>query len=83
MITTIVAALKASLWGTYLGRILAAVLAGFVALKVYGLQQQRVGAERVAAKIEQKVQANVKATDAARARSRSGVGGVRDPYYRD
>lgn len=83
MMMTIVAALKASLWGTYLGRILAAVLAGFVALKVYGLQQQRVGAQRVADKIEKKVEANVKATDAARARSRAGTGGVRDPYLRD
>ena len=83
MMMTILAALKASLWGTMLGRVLAAVLAGFVALKVYGLQQQRVGAQRVADKIEKKVEANVKATDAARARSRSGVGGVRDPYLRD
>ncbi len=83
MITTIVATLKASLWGTFLGRVLAAVLAGFVALKLYGLQQQHVGAQRLATKIEKKVEANVKATDAARARSRSGTGGVRDPYLRD
>ncbi len=82
-IATIVAALRASLWGTFLGRVLAAVLAGFVALKLYGLQQQRVGAQRVATKIEQKVQANAKAVDTARSKSRSGAGGVRDPYIRD
>jgi hypothetical protein len=82
MMGAVLAALKASLWGTFLGRCLAAVLAGFVALKLYGLQQQRIGAERVVVKIEQKAKDNAKAADTARARSLSGAGGVRDPYQR-
>lgn len=82
MMTTILAALKASLWGTFLGRVLAAVLAGFVALKIYGLQQQRVGAERLAVKIEQKAKENAKRSDDVRSKSLSGAGRVRDPHQR-
>lgn len=82
MITTIITALKASLWGTFLGRVLAAVLAGFVALKLYGLQQQRVGAERLAVKIEQKAKENAKRSDDVRSKSLSGAGRVRDPHQR-
>ena len=82
MMMTIGAALKASLWGTVLGRVLAAVLAGFVALKLYGVSQQRVGAERLATKIEQKAKANAKTADDVRTRSLSGAGRVRDPHQR-
>lgn len=82
MTTTILAALKASLWGTFLGRVLAAVLAGFVALKLYGLQQQRIGAERVVVKIEQKAKANAKTADDVRGKSLAGAGRVRDPHQR-
>lgn len=81
MMIPILAALKASLWGTMLGRIMAAVIAGFVALKLYGLQQQRIGAQRVAEQIEQKAKANGKMVDAVRRKSGSGAaGGVLDPY---
>lgn len=82
MMTTILAALKASLWGTFLGRVMAAVLAGFVALKLYGLQQQRIGAERVATTIEKKAKANAKTADDVRSKSLSGAGRVRDPHQR-
>lgn len=80
MMMTILAALKASLWGTFLGRVLAAVLAGFVALKLYGVSQQRVGAQRLATEIGQKVKENAKRSDDVRSKSRTGVGGVLDPY---
>lgn len=66
-----------------LGKALAAILAGVVALQVNNAFQRNVGRKDAAAKIEKKVEANVKATDAARARSRAGTGGVRDPYRRD
>ena len=82
MMMTIVAALKASLWGTFLGRVLAAVLAGFVALKLYGVSQQRVGAQRVVTKIEQKAKENAKTADDVRGKSLAGSGRVRDPYQR-
>lgn len=82
MMVPILAALKASLWGTMLGRVLAAVLAGFVALQVYGLQQRRIGAQRVAEQIEHKAKANAKTADTVRTKSLSGAGGVRDPYQR-
>lgn len=82
MMIPILAALKASLWGTMLGRIMAAVIAGFVALKLYGLQQQRIGAQRVAEQIEHKAKANAKTADTVRNRSLAGAGGVRDPHQR-
>ena len=82
MMATVLAALKASLWGTFLGRVLAAVLAGFVALKLYGVSQQRVGAERLAVKIEQKAKENAKRSDDVRSKSLAGAGRVRDPHQR-
>lgn len=82
MMMMIWAALKASLWGTMLGRILAAVLAGLVALKLYGVSQQHVGAQRLATKIEQKAKENAKRSDDVRSKSLAGAGGVRDPHQR-
>ena len=81
-ISTILAALKTALWGTMLGRIMGAVLAGFIALKLYGVSQQRVGAQRVVTKIEQKAKENAKRSDDVRGKSLSGAGRVRDPYQR-
>lgn len=78
----ILAFVKTTIFGTMIGRMIAAAFVALAAIKLYGVSQQRVGAERLATKIEKKVEANVKATDAARARSRSGAGGVRDPYLR-
>lgn len=68
---------------TTVGRISAAAVVALTAFLANNAYQRNVGRRDVVAKIEKKVDANVKATDAARARSRSGVGGVRDPYLRD
>lgn len=38
-------------WGSWIGRITAAVLLGMVALKGYGLQQQYVGAKKASEEI--------------------------------
>lgn len=65
------------------GTFLTLAIAGYTAVLANNAYQRNVGRRDVATKIEKKVEANVKATDAARARSRSGTGGVRDPYLRD
>ncbi len=82
MIWTILASLKVAVFGSTLGRISAAAVVALTAFWANNAYQRHVGAERLATKIEKKVDANVKATDAARARSRSGDGGVLDPYLR-
>jgi len=65
-----------------LGKCLAAMVAGFVALQVNNAYQRKVGAERLATKIEQKAKANAKTADDVRSKSLSGSGRVRDPHQR-
>lgn len=53
-----------AVFGNAVGRIIAACLAGLVALKTYGWTQQRVGAEKAVAKITR--QANEQGTQSAK-----------------
>jgi hypothetical protein len=75
------------LWNLLIGsvwaRVIAACLAGLVALKAYGWTQQRVGAEKAVAKIEKATRHAVE--KGSRAAERSGAPGVRgvvDPTTR-
>jgi uncharacterized Ntn-hydrolase superfamily protein len=73
-----------AVFGNAVGRIIAACLAGLVALKAYGWTQQGVGAAKVVAKIEK---ANKHAVEKGkRAADRSvdpRVRGLVDPTTRD
>lgn len=71
-----------TVFGNALGRILAACLAGLVALKAYGWTQQGVGAKKAVAKIEKANKHAVKKADEVGRKSRDPAArGVRDPYY--
>lgn len=65
-----------------LGKCLAAIVAGFVALQVNNAYQRNEGSKRLATKIEQKAKANAKTADDVRSKSLSGAGRVRDPHQR-
>lgn len=67
--------------GTAFGRIVIVSVAGLVALKAYGWQQQKKGAASAAAKIDASERKHNTKARAARNSSRSG-GGVYDPYTR-
>ena len=65
-----------------LGKCLAALVAGLVALQINNAYQRNEGSKRLATKIEQKAKANAKTADDVRGKSLAGSGRVRDPYQR-
>jgi len=60
-----------------------AVAGALVLVKTYGISQQRKGVEKERVRVETKAKEDVKKATAARERSQSGSGGVRDKYARD
>ena len=68
--------------GSFVAQVVILAALAFAALKTNNAVQRWKGASELAAKIEKKAEANVKAADDVRAAAKSGAGGVWHPYRR-
>lgn len=68
-------------WGSLVGRIMAGVVVGLIALKSYGLYEQRVGARKVVEK--SKIEGKKRNANAQRKHAEARKPGAADRLLRD